>query len=401
MSKLSEHFMGIAAKVLTATEVDLNTSHGHEFQGVHQLRSLLGACTEEKRNYSANFMYLGGNEDDFVRADGALTWYDCRARNPNRSAECRFYVKDNPVYALAEAGDLLVIGKPSQGPLLVLVVLGGGTYERQIRRLFGLDSGLNTLTVRETIGQDDLDVGFAEQKILQELGFEPIDPNEGILEDLLSTFPTGFPNTKDFSDYSRDLAPRVSALEDPDVALIEWVRHEEMLFRVLEKHFLLQKLESGFHSTEEFIEYSISIHNRRKSRAGHALENHLEEILTANDVRFSRNQKTENRARPDFMFPGIDSYRDPNFPVTLLSMLGVKSTCKDRWRQVLSEAARIPQKHLLTLERGISVNQTEEMNSNNLRLVVPQGLHWTYTSAQQDWMLCVKDFIVYIRSKQE
>ena len=27
------------------------------------------------------------------------------------------------------------------------------------------------------------------------------------------------------------------------------------------------------------------------------------------------------------------------------SMLGVKTTCKDRWRQVLSEADRIPQKH--------------------------------------------------------
>ena len=38
----------------------------------------------------------------------------------------------------------------------------------------------------------------------------------------------------------------------------------------------------------------------------------------------------------------------------------VKSTCKDRWRQVLSEADRIPNKHLFTLEAAISENQTSK-----------------------------------------
>ncbi len=52
-------------------------------------------------------------------------------------------------------------------------------------------------------------------------------------------------------------------------------------------------------------------------------------------------------------------------------MLGVKSTCKDRWRQVLSEAARIPDKCLLTVEPGISENQTNEMQANRLQLVLP------------------------------
>ena len=42
-------------------------------------------------------------------------------------------------------------------------------------------------------------------------------------------------------------------------------------------------------------------------------------------------------------------------------MLAVKSTCKDRWRQILAEADRLPVKHLLTLEPGISVAQTDEM----------------------------------------
>ena len=61
----------------------------------------------------------------------------------------------------------------------------------------------------------------------------------------------------------------------------------------------------------------------------------------------------------------------------LLVMLGVKSTSKDRWRQVLTEADRIPQKHLCTLEAGISAKQTDEMQRQQLTLVVPTGLHAT------------------------
>ncbi|EJA5030400.1 hypothetical protein MU985_004932 [Salmonella enterica] len=42
-------------------------------------------------------------------------------------------------------------------------------------------------------------------------------------------------------------------------------------------------------------------------------------------------------------------------------MLAYKSTCKDRWRQMLNEAVRIPDKHLLTLESSICENQTNEI----------------------------------------
>ena len=81
-------------------------------------------------------------------------------------------------------------------------------------------------------------------------------------------------------------------------------------------------------------------------------------------------------------------------------MLGVKSTCKDRWRQVLAEAARIEQKHLLTLEPGISRNQTSEMEAQLLRLVVPTDLHPTFDKAQQSWLMSIRDFIILVKSRQ-
>ena len=46
----------------------------------------------------------------------------------------------------------------------------------------------------------------------------------------------------------------------------------------------------------------------------------------------------------------------------------VKSTCKDRWRQVLTEADRIEKKYLFTLEAAISNNQTDEMQAKNVQL---------------------------------
>ena len=80
-------------------------------------------------------------------------------------------------------------------------------------------------------------------------------------------------------------------------------------------------------------------------------------------------------------------------------MLGAKSTCKERWRQVLAEAARIQHKHLLTLEGGISVNQTNEMMSNNLQLVVPNPIHESYLEEQRGWLMNVEQFIGMVAAK--
>ena len=82
-------------------------------------------------------------------------------------------------------------------------------------------------------------------------------------------------------------------------------------------------------------------------------------------------------------------------------MLGVKTTAKDRWRQVLSEAERITfQKHLITLEPAISVNQTDEMIAQNLQLVIPQSLKETFTASQQVNLLNLQDFLNLVRQRQ-
>jgi len=400
MSRLSEYFEGVAVKQLRATEVDPETSNGHEFQGVQGLRALLGECTADKVSFIARFLYLGEDEDDTLRAEGVLTWYDSRANHPNRSAECRLYVPDNAVYGAAEPEDLLVVGKRPDNSLLVIIVRAGSTYERQVLWLFGLDNELPRLTVQDVGDGHDRDIGFAERFILEALGVEPEETEDEWLDQLLAAYSDGFPKTKVFSAFARGTLSDVSAADDPDSALMAWMDREELLFRTLERHFVQQRLATGFSDVDDFVQFSLSVHNRRKSRVGYALENQLEVVFSANSITCDRGKQTENRAKPDFIFPGIEQYRDASFSADRLTMLGVKSTCKDRWRQVLSEAARIPEKHLLTLEPGISSNQTDEMQANQLQLVLPAPLHTTYTDAQQTWLMNLSTFISVVRSRQ-
>ena len=53
-----------------------------------------------------------------------------------------------------------------------------------------------------------------------------------------------------------------------------------------------------------FLSYSLSVQNRRKARAGAALENHVEAVLIAQRVRFERNAVTESRQPTGFPVPG-------------------------------------------------------------------------------------------------
>jgi type II restriction enzyme len=74
-------------------------------------------------------------------------------------------------------------------------------------------------------------------------------------------------------------------------------------------------------------------------------------------------------------------------------MLAVKTTCKDRWRQIISEADRIKEIHLFTLQEGVSCNQYQEMRSAGVKLVVPLSLHRKYPEDIRNELISLTDFI--------
>ena len=401
---LSQYFEGVSAKRLRAVEASPDRSNQHEFNGVKALKRLLGE--DRLTDYPARFMWLGA-ENEGLSEDTLVTWYDSREGKPHRSAEFRLYFKSNPVMELAGEGDLLIVAKRSTGELMVIVVAEGSTVENQLFWLFGVPIQLGMeFEYRDFENSGDMDVDFAVRFILEELGIEVEDPEADRLDALLGRFSGVLPATAAFSSFARETLPDVLPQDDPDAALMAWMEQEEKLFRRLERHMLADRLKEGFWTdagadVDGFIKFSLSVQNRRKSRTGYALENHMEEVFRAVDVRYDRQAITEHKATPDFLFPGAAEYHDGSFPEEKLSMLGVKSTCKDRWRQVLAEAARIPDKHLFTLEPGISEHQTNEMVANRLQLVIPRGLYDTYRERQQAWLMDLNGFISLVKEQQK
>ncbi|WP_379655038.1 type II restriction endonuclease [Pseudoxanthomonas sp. UC19_8] len=408
---LSEYFEGVAIKRLAAVEIDPTRSHQHEFNATLAMLNFLGRPSEKTR-YPARYIYLNDDHDEPIVEDATLTLYDARAAHPTRS-EYRFYFPDTQVSQMASEGDLLLIAKrrkvddgDTDPGLLVVVAENGSSVANQMAWLFGFsgDELFPKFSVRSELETEQDRVGFAAAIILESIGVEVEERAETFLDEMLARFGGRFPRTIDFSGYARSTLKDLDVRDDPDGVLLAWMEREEILFRTLERHLIAERLQAGFtgdQATEDFIRFSLSVQNRRKSRVGLALENHMEVVFTSLGLRYKRTAVTENKSKPDFLFPGQDEYHNAAFPAARLSMLAVKSTCKDRWRQVLAEADRIEEKHLLTLETAISANQTSEMKAKHLQLVVPRGLHDTYNAEQQAWLFDVGAFTRLALDRQQ
>ena len=406
---LSEYFSGVWTKILTRVDATAS-SNQHEIGDADNsgslLKTILGDSPRKQENrFQARYIWLN-SEQESVSEDGLLSWYDSREKAPHRSAEWRLYYQTNAVTELMDEGDRLYVAMQPDGTILFIVVPADSSLANHVAYLFGMniqtDLQFGALQIK---GDDDSSLDFISRLVLDEMGIEFEDPNANSLDTIIERFGHRFPTTRDFSDLARLTLPGVSAEDDPDFALMAWLNHEEAMFRRLERRIVSDRIQTGFTSDGEvdvdgFLSFSLSVQNRRKSRAGLALENHLQAVFEAYNIQFDRHAITENRSKPDFLFPSATVYHDENVLNSHLTMLASKATCKDRWRQVLTEAAKIKSKHLLTLEPGISVPQTNEMKANNLQLVIPVELHKTYLAEQRQWLLKLSEFIEHVIQQQ-
>lgn len=399
-NKISKYFSGIGAKRITEVEIKPATSNQHEFNGINEFKEIFGA---EKKKFKGKFILLSDEEDKILNTEGNLTWYDARLNHETRT-EYRLYYTANAAIENASVGDLLIIARTGIDSLAVIIAPANSTSEKQLMWLFGLSEVENKFIIRD-LSDTTEELSFAGKYILSSLGFDTDEVKEDYLNLIFKTFGETFPTTSLFSEFTRSTIKEVSPIEEPDKTLLMWMEREELLFRTLEKHIVEQKLKEGFGSdgidVDDFISFSLGVQNRRKARAGLAFENHLSIIFNVNDIKYSKGKVTELNKKPDFIFPGIQQYHTNDFDTTLLTMLGVKTSAKDRWRQVLSEASRIKKKHLLTLEPAISKNQTDEMISENIQLVIPQEILQTFKAEQQKYILNVYEFINEVKQKQK
>lgn len=209
-----------------------------------------------------------------------------------------------------------------------------------------------------------------------------------------------FPNSRTMSKTARNIYSQAhKGRVSPDDEIIDWTEVEFKLYRALEDKIYKPKICRGFASVDDFEHLAAQLMNRRKSRAGKSLENHLEEIFRESGLSFESQVRTEGNKTSDFVFPSSEAYHDENFPIEGIVTLGAKTTCKDRWRQVLNEANRVrdSQKFLCTLQQGISESQLKEMEFEKLTLVVPKQYISLYPSSFHKKIWTIEQFIEHVK----
>lgn len=236
-------------------------------------------------------------------------------------------------------------------------------------------------------------------------GSESIDQENTCLETRFEEFArelTEFPTGQQFSEATW------TALEQclrgfrrlpPDSLLRHCVDAEYQLFRVVERHLCERLVQNGFPELELFLKEAKSILNRRASRAGRAFENHVSYTFSKLGVPHEMRVR-EIQGSPDVLIPGKAEYLDTTFPRGRVFMVGLKTSCKDRWRQVTHEAPLVGTKCILTLQPGISARQIDAITESGIKLVVPSYLKKNYPPTHRDRLLSVEQFAREVHAAQ-
>jgi len=391
MVGLASYFDGVAAKRLSAVEVDATISNQHEFNGVGNLRSIFGV-KERRREIFARHFDMDRTSDP-TNSIVRLTWYDSRFAHPTRT-EWRLYYFAELAPSLVEGGTLVVANRGEQ--VFLFTAAPGTAGDRALRSLFSLDGLSSSFSVADDQSLSNAVVSATEKYVLAELGVS--GPEERSLADhMFDVFGDAFPKGEALSRFVRDNTFGVNALADPDEALLAWARVELELFNAMESRVESEAMDAAA-TLDDKLAVAMRVFQRRKSRAGKAFEYHLRALFDLNRISYSSNPVTEGREEPDFIFPGIEAYRDAMWPNASLAMLAAKQTLRDRWRQVLQEANRIERKHLATLDVNVSSNQIREIDASGIQLVMPAELHGSYSELDREYLWSIQAFIDWVRS---
>ncbi|MDD5604118.1 MAG: type II restriction endonuclease, partial [Eubacteriales bacterium] len=281
------------------------------------------------------------------------------------------------------------------GDLFVLVKCASEDYSAYILET---DDEINCFL--DAFGMSPADTGALIQK--EDIPLE--SKAELALLKLIESFTADFPSSLEMSGAARRIYNEIydheeNIILDPDLQLYYWIDMEYRLFRKIEYTRYSEMITRGFSTVEEFIEVANMVLNRRKSRAGKSLEHHLAAIFDGNRLPYTPQPVTEGNKHPDFIFPGENAYHNMNYPSDSLVFLGAKTTCKDRWRQIINEANRIGKKHLFTLQQGISSQQLDEMASEHVTLVVPRLYMDTFPAEKRSNIWTLHRFIAFVKEK--
>ncbi len=330
----------------------------------------------------------GANKEHFVD----VTWPDGRVTN---SCIKWYGLGTRSEYRLTRFGrDFPWLTEDNIGDLLVLIPTGPKTLTAHV------------LDLEEDIEQVQAALGIEFTGSWAVYSVE--ERAEGVSEDdcidhrfrEFAAALDAFPTTTRFSEEA--VATLGACLKEfstipPDKKVLSLVESEYRLFRLVERCLCANEITRLFKSVDDFLQTAATMMNRRKARAGRSLENHVGFVLRESEIPFD--VRPEVDGKPDIIIPSKAAYDDSSYPVDRLFMVGVKTTCKDRWRQVLNEAQRIPTKHLLTIQPGISGAQLGEMRQAGVQLIVPKPLHDRYPPDNIRDLSSIDAFIATVKDR--
>jgi len=328
---------------------------------------------------------FGPVKGTFNEQEVQITWPDGRVT----ASRVKWYgEKTRSEYRLTRFGrDFPWLGADTVGDLFVLIPISHTEF-----RAYVLDLDEDIEDVQAALGVQITDTwGVYEHGVPRaETEDECLDRRFREFAAPLADFPSGEIFSEATHRFLEECIRRFGE-KSSDVRLLKMVEAEYQLFRMVERQIVQPDIVRNFRDVDDFLQTAARIMNRRKSRAGRSLENHVGHILETSGVQHSVRPNIDGK--PDIVIPGEDQYRDNAFPIERLMVVGVKTTCKDRWRQVLNEGRRVQRKHILTTQRGITTNQLREMNEANVTLVVPASLQDEYPPDRPITMISIEQFI--------
>ena len=343
-----------------------------------------------KTAYSILFDKQGQKGGAIKKAAATIYWFD----NYETPANFIYYGSKDEYRVTSNRIPFPSTNPDYTGALLIFLKKHTGQYKAYI---FNTDDEINEIL-------NYFGITPAETNRLINTESNPEEKEKLAIQEFIKSLTTDFPSSEQMSFEAQRIQNLVFDHNEyiqlkPDDKLLDWTEVEYRLFRAIEHDRYASLIKNGFSDVEKFIELANQALNRRKSRAGKSLEHHLSSLFTGNSITFTSQGITEGNKKPDFIFPSIESYHNASFPVEKLASLAAKTTCKDRWRQVLNEADRLrsQNKFLCTLQQGISSAQLEEMKSEKVVLVVPARYIKTYPQKYQTDIWSVKKFIEYIK----
>ena len=325
-----------------------------------------------------------------LKKTGKILWQSDYTTN------CTFtwYTSNNELRITGFGRGLSPLSPELTGALFVLVKLDEENYDGY---LFNTDDSIRDFL--DSFGMTPAETN----RLIETNQILPEVRQTQAIKAFIATLDVEFPVSSQMSAAARMLENNIFSnhyliSSDPDQILLRWTDEEFRLFKALEEARYGELVSRGFSTVDDFVLMANQVLNRRKSRAGKSLEHHLSAIFDENNIQYTAQAITEGNKKPDFLFPSEEAYHDMTFSVEKLCTLAAKTTCKDRWRQILSEANRLrdKNKYLCTFQQGISSQQLDEMQGEKVILVVPKEYHTYYPRDKRDRLWTVKHFVDYV-----